>query len=90
MVNKKGEMIQKRFVFLGYVGVFLFLIALFFVQFSIREKKDILNRLHRKIEKAHDEKQSLKVRYGELTSSAHLQKLEKQLFGNRVGLAGQK
>ena len=83
-------MIQKRFVLLGYVGVFLFLIGLFFVQFSIREKKDMLNKLHQKVEKAHDEKQSLKVRYGELSSQGHLQKLEKKLFGNRVGLAGQK
>ncbi|MBN1783479.1 MAG: hypothetical protein JW812_00755 [Alphaproteobacteria bacterium] len=83
-------MIQKHFVFLGYVSVFFFLIGLFFVQFSIREKKDALNRLHQKIEKAHDEKQSLKVLYGELSSQNNLQALEKTLFGDRVGLAGQK
>ncbi len=83
-------MIHKNSVLFTFVCVFCFLISVFFIQFSIREKKDTLYNLQKKIEKKHDEKQSLKVRFSELTNQTNLQKLEKELFNNRVGLAGQK
>ncbi len=82
-------MIKKHHVIFSWIVVLFLFFLVFFIQFSIREKKDLLYRLSKKIEKTHDKKQSLKVKFSIMTNQKNLQKLEKKLFPNRGNLAGQ-
>ncbi len=82
-------MIKRHHVIFSWIVVLFLFFLVFFIQFSIREKKDILYKQNKEIEKTYDKKQSLKVRFSELTNQKNLQKLEKELFPNRVNLEGQ-
>ena len=82
-------MIKRHHVIFSWTMVLFLFFLVFFIQFSIREKKDILYKQNKEIEKTYDKKQSLKVRFSELTNQKNLQKLEKELFPNRVNLEGQ-
>ncbi len=82
-------MIKKHHVIFSWTVVLFLFFLVFFVQFSIREKKDLLYKQNKEIEKTHDKKQSLKVSFSELTNQKNLQKLEKKIFPNRVNLEGQ-
>ncbi|MHA1540960.1 MAG: hypothetical protein ACTSXL_04865 [Alphaproteobacteria bacterium] len=82
-------MIKKSYVIFSWATTLFLFFLVFFIQFSIREKKDLFNRQNKEIEKMHDKKQSLKVKFSILTNQKNLQKLEKELFPNRANLAGQ-
>ena len=83
-------MIQKKTLSFLYIVVFLLLISVFFLQFSIREEKDTLNTLSKKIEQLHDDKQMLRSEYSTLTSAVSLGKKQEKLFPERTILQGEK
>lgn len=81
-------MTLKTWMYASFLMVFILLMAVFFLQFTIRSSKDTLNSLRQKVEKIHDQTQFEKAKYGVLSSPENLKKLGQDVLGNRQNLAG--